>query len=173
MRYFFQIITVFICIVGCSDINKRDKISFKAPLSEIEDSIKVMNTLLNSYREVSYYIDDANILLIGTNEVGKIDSSFLAQIRLNPSNYTNMDVRIFTIILFLKNNEINSCFKHRELGVIVYDYKPTKEDSFEDVRYIVLNDGRLDINSSVFKNSQYILDKKGKLFLIAPIDRKR
>ena len=173
MGYFFQIIILCICITGCSNTSKRDKISFKVPLSEIEDSIKVMNSLLNSNREVNYYIDDANILIIGTTEVGKIDSLFLAQLRLNPSNYTNTDIRIFSIILFLKSNEINSCFRHRELGVIVYDYQPTKEDRFEDIRYIVLNDGKLDINSSRFKNSQYIVDEKGNLLLIAPIDRNR
>lgn len=172
MRYLFQLLFVLcICITGCS--NERDTISFKVSLSTIADSIKVMNSLLSPYNEVNYYIDDANMLLIGTKEVGKVDSVFLSKLKLNPLNYTNTDIRFFSIILFLKYNEINSCFRHRDLGVIVYDYKPTKDDRFEDVRYIVLDDGQLDTNSSRFKNSQYVLDRKDNLLLIAPVERNR
>jgi hypothetical protein len=174
MRYLFQLLFVLcICITGCSNTNERDTISFKVPLSTIADSIKVMNSLLSSYNEVNYYIDDANVLLIGTKEVGKVDSVFLSKLKLNPLNYTNTDIRIFSIILFLKYNEINSCFRRRDLGVIVYDYKPTKDDKFEDVRYIVLDDGLLDANSSRFKNSQYVLDRKDNLLLIAPVEKNR
>jgi len=175
MRYFVQIIlAIFICAVaGCSKTKERDIISFKVPLKEMEDTIEVMNFLLSSYNEVNYYIDEADVLQIGTNEVGKIDSLFLAKTKLNPSKYSNTDLRIFSIILFLKYNEINSCFRHRDLGVIVYDYKPTKDDRFEDVRYIVLDDGQLDTNSSRFKNSQYVLDRKDNLLLIAPVEKSR
>src|SRR5690606_19729709 len=112
-------------------------------------------------------------LLIGTKEVGVVDSVFLSKLKLNPLNYSNTDIRFFSIILFLKYNEINSCFRHRDLGVIVYDYKPTKDDRFEDVRYIVLDDGQLDPSSSRFKNSQYVLDRKDNLLLIAPVCRKK
>lgn len=174
MRYLLQLLFLLcICVAGCGNTNKRDTISFKVPLSVMADSIKMMNSLLSTYNEVNYYIDDANVLLIGTKEIGKIDSSFLAHLKLDTSNYTKTDLRIFSIILFLKSNEINSCFRHRDLGVIVYDYRPTKDDRFEDVRYVVLDDGQLDINSSRFKNSQHILDKKDNLLLIAPIDKRK
>jgi hypothetical protein len=174
IRYFVQIILaiVFCTLAGCSNTKERDTISFKVSLKAMEDTLKVMNFLLSSYNEVNYYFDEANVLLIGTNEVGKIDSLFLAQIKLKPSKYSNTDLRIFSIILFLKSNEINSCFRHRNLGVIVYNYKPTKDDKFEDVRYIILNDGQLDTNSNMFRNSQYIIDKKDNLILIAPIDKR-
>ena len=139
----------------------------------MEDSLKVMNSLLSSYSDFNYQIDESNVLLIGTNKVGKIDSSFLSQIKLNPLKYSNSDRRIFSIILFLKSNEINSCFRYLDLGVIVYDYKPTKEDLFEDIRYIIFNDGHIDTNSNRFKNSHKILDTKDKLLLIAPIDKRK
>jgi hypothetical protein len=172
MRYLFQLLFVLcICVIACSDLKERDTISFKVPISTIADSIIVMNSLLNSYNEVNYYIDDDNMLLIGTKEVGRVDSVFLSKLKLNPLNYTNTDIRFFSIILYLKNNEINSCFRHRDLGVIVYDYKPTKDDKFEDVRYIILDDGQLDTNSSKFKNSQYVLDRKNNLILIAPFEK--
>lgn len=170
MRYLLLFV-LCICISGCSNTNERNTISFKVSLSTIADSIKVMNSLLSAYNEVNYYIDDANMLLIGTKEIGKVDSVFLSTLKLNPLNYSNTDIRIFSIILFLKNNEINSCFRHRDLGVIVYDYKPTKDDRFEDVRYIVIDDGQLDTNSSRFKNSQYVLDRKDNLLLIAPVEK--
>lgn len=174
MKYLFKTILILcICTVGCNNINNRDKISFKVPSSEIKDSLKVINSLLSSYSEINYYIDDANILTIGTNKIGKIDSLFLSQLKSSPSNFKNTDSRILSIILFLKNNGINSCFRHRDLGIIVYDYKPTKEDRFEDVRYIVLNDSQLDINSIRLKNSQFILDKKDSLLLIKPIDKSK
>jgi hypothetical protein len=172
MRYLFQLLFVLsIYFTGCSDINEKDTISFKVSLSTIADSIKMMNSLLSSYKEVNYYIDDANILIIGTKEVGRVDSEFLSKLKLNPLNYTDTDIRFFSIILFLKENEINSCFRHRDLGVIVYNYKPTKDDEFEDVRYIVLDDGQLDTNSIRFRNSQHVLDRKDKLLLIAPIEK--
>jgi hypothetical protein len=168
MKYFFQAILFFcICIIGCRNVSDRDKIVFKVPLSEIEDSIRVMNSLLNSYNEVNYYIDDENNLFVGTNGIGKIDSIILHQIKSNPLNFTNTDIRIFSIILFLKNNRINSCFRHRDIKAIVYDYNPTKKDRFEDVRYIVLNENQLYINSNEF----HILDKKDNLLLITPVLR--
>lgn len=166
----YLIIALSILFVCCKKTDNRDTISFKDRLSDIEDSIKVMNNLLSPYQEVNYYIDDANILSFGTKEVGKIDSSSLNQFKNAPSKYTNTDIRIFTIILFLKSNDINSCFRHRTLDNIVYDYKPTKDDRFEDVRYIIMDDGQIDSNR--FRNSHKILDKKNKLILIAPIERK-
>lgn len=175
MRHLFQLLLALcICVAGCRNINERDTILFKASLSEVTDSIKVMNSLLSSYKEFNYYVDDANKLLIGTKEVGKIDSVFLSKLKLKQSNYTNTDIRIFAIILFLKSNEIKSCYRDRDLGVIVYDYKPTDDwDEFEDIRYIVLDDGQLDINSSQFKNSYKVLDKDNNLLLIAPVEKNR
>jgi len=173
MRYLFQILIVLFIIAGCINKNERNTISFSASLSTIADSIKVMNTFLSSYNEVNYYIDDANTLLIGTKKIGKIDSIFLSKLKLNRQNYTNTDIQFFAIILFLKNNDINSCFKHRTLGVIVYDYKPTKDDRFEDVRYIVLDDEQFDTNSIGFKKFYYVLDRKDDLVLIAPIEKSR
>lgn len=172
MKYLLQLLLALcIYLTGCNDANEKNTISFKVSNSLIADSIKVMNSLLSSYNEVNYYIDDANILIIGTKEVGRVDSEFVSKLRLNPLNYTNTDIRFFSIILFLKENEINSCFRHRDLGVIVYDYKPTKDDEFEDVRYIILDDGQLDTNSYGFKNSQHVLDRKDNLILIAPIEK--
>jgi len=175
MRYLFQLIFVLcVCITGCSNTNERDTISFKVSLSTIADSIKVMNSLLSSYNEVSYYIDDANMLLIGTKEVGKVDSVFLSKLKLNPLNYTNTDIRIFSILLFLKHNEISSCYRDRDLGVIVYDYKSIEDwDEFDDIRNIVLDDGQINMNSSRFKNSQKVLDRKDNLILIAPVEKNR
>jgi hypothetical protein len=171
MRHFiYPIIVLSILFVCCKYTNTRDTISFKDRLSDIEDSIKVMNNLLNPYQEVNYYIDDENILSFGTKEVGKIDSSSLDHLKKDPSKYTNKDIRIFAIILFLKRNDINSCFRHRTLDKIVYDYKPTKDDRFEDVRYIIFDDGQIDSNG--FRNSHKILDKKNNLILIAPIERR-
>ena len=172
-RLFKSLFILCFFITGCSNINERNTLSFKVSSSTIADSIKEMNSLLSSYNEVNYYIDDANVLFIGTKEVGKVDSAFISNLKSNPLNFTNTDIRIFSIIQFLKYNEINSCFRHRDLGVIVYDYKPPKDDSFEDVRYIVLDDGQLDTNSSRFSNSQYILDRKDSLLLIAPLEKKR
>ncbi len=169
MKYFFNAIFILcICTVGC---NNRNKISFKVPSSDIKDSIKVMNSLLGSFSEINYYIDDANILSIGTKKIGKIDSLFLSQLKSSPSNFNDTDIQTFSIILFLKSNGINSCFRHRDLGIIVYDYKPTKEDRFEDIRYVILNDGRVNINSNFFRNSYFILDKKDSLLLIEPKDK--
>lgn len=172
MRHFkYLIIVLSILFVCCKFTNTRDTIGFKDPLSDIEDSIKVMNNLLSPYQEVNYYIDDGNILSFGTKEIGKIDTSSLEQFKKDSLKYTNTDIRIFAIILFLKGNDINSCFRHRTLDKIVYDYKPTDDwDEFEDIRYIILDDGQIDSNG--FRNSHKILDKKNKLILIAPIERK-
>lgn len=167
----YFIISSCILFVSCSQTNTRDTIIFKTQSSEIEDSIRVMNILLSSYQEVNYYMDDANNLFIGTKEVGKINSSTLDQFKKS-SKYTKTDIRIFALILFFKNNDINSCFRHRDLDIIVFDYKPTRDDRFEDVRYIIFDDGQIDINSNRFRNSQKILDKKNKLILIAPIDKR-
>ncbi len=174
MGGFFKIIFILhLFFVSCSNTNNRNTITFKVPIAVMGDSIKVMNSLVNPYAEFNYYIDDVNVLYLSNHMIGKIDSSFLAQIKLKPSNYSKNDVRIFSLILFLKNNEINSCFKLTELGVLVYDYKPTKEDRFEDIRYILLENDHIDINSMRFRNSYITLDKKNGLILIAPIDKRK
>ncbi|MFZ7131342.1 MAG: hypothetical protein ACOWWR_03185 [Eubacteriales bacterium] len=158
---------LFIIITSCNSSNKRNVISFKVPAEQIADTIKVMNSIIGDLAEVNYYIDGNNILLFGTEEVGKLDSTFIIKAKKDTSKYSQTDIRLFNIILFLKQNEINSCFRHRDFGAIVYDYRPTKDDRFDDVRYIILQ-GDVDINSARFLNSQVVLDKKSNLFLIAP-----
>lgn len=172
MWKFFRILFSFgLLIASCSSPQSRDKISFKVPLVEIRDSLKMLDSLLRSYKDFYYDIDNPNILYIGTNKIGKIDSSFLSHVKTNPLIYSNNDLRIFSLILFLNTNEIKSCFKLTELGILVHDYKSTKEDNFKDIRYIVLED-KVDVNSWIFKHSYTTLDQKDGLVLIAPIDKR-
>ena len=174
MRSIFKIIfIVCFCISFYSCTHNRDKISFNAPVRVLEDSIKVMNSILSPYSEFNYYLDDRNVLYMATQKVGKIDSSFLAQTNSTTSKYTANDKRFFSIISFLKANEINSCYRERQLGVIVYDFKATKDDDFTDIRLVIIDDNQIDTKSVWFKKLYNILDKKEDLLLIAPIDYRK
>jgi hypothetical protein len=167
------IIIVLFLSITCQCTNDRNKISFNVPIVAMEDSIKVMNSILSSYSEFNYYLDDANVLYLGTNKVAKIDSNFLGQANSLHSKYTGNDKRFFSIILFLKANSINSCYRDKQLGVIVYDFKPTKDDRFEDIRLVIINDNQIDTKSMWFKKLYNILDDKEDLLLISPIDYRK
>lgn len=154
-------------VISCNISNKRNIISFKVPFEQVADSIKVVNNIFLHKSLINYYIYDDNTLLFGTKEIGVLDSMLINKAKQDTSIYSQMDIRLFNIILFLKKNGINSCFEHRDFGSIVYCYKSTEENIFDDTRYILLKND-IDSNSFNFFKSQKIIDQKGELFLVAP-----
>jgi len=171
MRYLIVIILASVVLFSnCEPSKERNKISFKSPINQISDTITFLNGYLSNYGEVNYYLDEYNLLRIDNNEIGILDTAFLNLKNLEVKGFTKTDQQIFQTILLLNRNGINSCFRHRNLGFIVYDYKPTIENEFTDIRYIVCSKSSLEEFSDRIEGYAYVLDYQEDLYLIGLID---
>ncbi len=167
MRYFNIIILATLVLLGsCEPSKERNKISFKCSTKQINDTITFLNGYLSNYSEVNYYLDENNLLRIDNVEIGILDSTFLKFENLKAKGYTKTDQQIFQTILYLRRNGINSCFRHRDLDFLVYDYKPTSENEFADIRYIVCSELYMDEILDIIEGYAYVLDHQADLYLI-------
>jgi hypothetical protein len=152
--------------------DNRNSISFDVSVSAIEDSLRVMKAIICSHEEGNYRIYDDYNLFIGGNKVAVLNSDFVAEASLDTVKFSKSDIRFFKLIIYLKNNKINYCYRDRSFGGIVHGYLPAKDDRFDNIREIILLDSSIDNCSIDFQTWVKILDRKGNLILTAPKEAK-
>lgn len=137
-----RIISIALCafLISCTGSVERNSISFESPFAEISDAIQYINLVSAHLDEVNYYIDDGNVLRSNNKIVGVLNDSFLSPNNLITNEISETDEKLFRAILLLKKNGIDAFFRHRVLAMLVYDYKPTEDNEFEDIRYLVYSE---------------------------------
>lgn len=148
--------------------SERDSITFKAPVKEVEDSIRTMNNLMKKLpidaEMINYFFDDENNLYVNNIKIGKVNS-FNSDTVATFKNMTTEEKKSFlTIAFFLKENEILGNHFDGLFNTWRYGYKPTADNSFRMYRDIFLKEPDTPLDD--IKQAHVFLDQKGDLILI-------
>lgn len=168
-RHNFILLTCFLLLILCCN-EKRNKISFRDDFEQVQETIKVISKLIKPFGEISYNFFDDRVLMKDSIKIGEINPNLIMHIRASKI-YPDSEIRIFSALLFLKNNGIVSCFKYREFGNIFFSYRRPSDLNFDDMRWIILADDKIDTLRS-FKRNFNEMDRKDNLILLSPIDRR-
>lgn len=74
------------------------------------------------------------------------------------------------LVLFLKKNFIESAYKDLKLNMYLFDYRGMESVEYNSLRELMLVDNKSDTLNGDFISYKRILDRKGKLILVAPKD---
>lgn len=177
----YSYVSFLLFLFACNGIaQERNKIVFQNPPDQVEDSIVVMNSFMDSLivrRVNNVFFDTENNLIINNKKMGRMaegDSiSFIYIVRQETGFSETQVMRFLSLALFLKDNFMTAWFKHGQYGIYFYVYKPTARNEYNDLRNIILFDERLyGIKGSMESESFKILDRVGNLVLITPATQK-
>ena len=149
---------------------ERNKIIFKVPQKDVQDSIYVMISFLKKfpiYKDdwACYFISDSNELFINYKKVKKIKDLYLENKNGNLDFLLDNEIiRFLNLVVFLNKNYLNSCdyFKNSNYIEFIYrDYIVEGDHNSDLLRFVTL----LSSNNILDSNRYQILDRKGNLIL--------
>jgi hypothetical protein len=162
---------------ACSKIPERNKIVFRDSVSVVQDSVRTMSYLMTKMREKevkNYFFTNDDSLVINNRRIGRMSNgdsiNFIKIVKEETGISENESLRLISLALYLKDNFINGCFKHRVFGVYFYVYRQTLANENSDQRYILLNDEKQKAIKGSGVESYKLLDQKYDLLLVAPAD---
>jgi hypothetical protein len=174
------LIFYFLFLGSCSSQSEvRNTISFKDSVTTVQDSIKLMTSYLDRIKDAdvkNLFFDHDDYLYINNVKIARMSIGdridFLDSVQHVTGLSKSDSYKLVSLALFLKDNNISACFKHHFFGEYFYEYRPTLENDYEDIRYILIYDESLkDLKGSDVISYQ-LLDRKQDLLLIAPADIK-
>lgn len=167
---------------SCSfgNASERNEIAFKNSAQSVQDSLEVMNAFMDRLPKdevINYFFDDENYLYLNSQKLtilNGIDYSHLLEMTDKLNSFSKQDIKHFvTIALFLKDNYMEGCYKHKVHGVYFYGYRQTEDNDYEDSRSIILIEkNALSVPASLSLSDQQLLDREDRLMLLAPKDVK-
>jgi hypothetical protein len=176
-------IAILVVVFNCVNCNRRveierDQISFDVPISDIRDSIIVMNRIMDKLnfaedqpRIISWFIMHNEKYIDINSHIFKIDS-------IKPEDLVVLDElsiherkRFLELIFYMISNELSSCrkdiFPHNMSMAYFYDYRNYLNSAEPHyLRNIVILDSINDINGQSFENYYKVLDKNAGLILL-------
>lgn len=164
-----------ITVCCTSSSNDRNRIVFKDSIDEVQDSLRLINTLLNKANEAevkNVFFDGNNFIYVNNVKVApmsvgdKID--FLGKVAQITGLSLSESFKLVSLARFLRDNYVSGCFKHRLFGIYFFNYRRTFENVFEDQRYILVFDQNTRRTKGSFIESYQLIDRKGDLVLLAP-----
>ena len=161
MKKYLSILFVFISI-SCSNPIEKNTIVFNDDLKEVENRLNETSVFLHELSQgelnKNYYFRK-DILFINNNRIGNIDS--ISYNKVSVPNLDKINTRKFIEnIKFLRKNEISSGYIDQSIGgIVLYTYRDN-DDTYNDIRHIVLIEAANNPNLKV-------LDKKRNLLLVA------
>jgi hypothetical protein len=179
-----KVLVVFIgaiFILGISLFSKfqiqplRNKIVFEDKIEAVADSMERMHFLLEKIPitgRVNYFMDREGNLYISNEKIGSLKGAIN-----NPTiredvafeKFTNQEINdFFNIMAFLYKNHIDAANLQNQVGEFLFTYRRTDENTFDDLREIMIVNSYQDTVSSGFKRTYQVLDKKSNLLLVAP-----
>lgn len=177
-------IAFFVCcllafwISSCSQVPDplRNKIEFNAETYQVADSLLRMEELLRKLspsQVLSSSTDIDGYLFVNGKKMGLLEFATKDSLTRNDPVFKNLleeDYSEFiSLSIFLLKNNIGYSMRDNLSGVFVHGYRETSENSYNDVREIIVN---VDVTSVNFLKRYQILDQKENLVLVAPIDAK-
>ncbi|WP_276374885.1 hypothetical protein [Chryseolinea sp. H1M3-3] len=181
-----QTVSVFVLLVyvliveSCAkNSENRNEIVFNNSVAMVQDSVKLMGHLLDQINDAevkNFFFDNEEYLFINNKKIGRMaigdKISFIDTVK-NVTGLNEIEsFKFVSLALFLKNNFISGCFKHRIFGIYLYNYKVTLENAYEDQRYIMVVEESTKKIKGSYVESYQIVDRKEDLLLIAPADIK-
>lgn len=147
-KILYLVIVMTAILSSCSyNDAERNKLVFINSIDEVQDSIRVMNSMLDIFIDdkiINYYIVDENYLYVNSKPVGKVFLNGLIQIKDSLSVLSELNKlqieRLTKIALFLKRNFICGAYKNVFFERYFYDYRPTPEVEYKDLRVIFYGD---------------------------------
>ncbi|NBW35358.1 MAG: hypothetical protein EBR30_10140 [Cytophagia bacterium] len=171
----FYLFAFVIAVNSCSQISEplRNKISFNDETSQVLDSIYIMEELLRKLPKgevISSFVDNDGYLFVNAKKIGLMKNALTNSLIRNDSifvNFTDKDYKRFiSITTYLLRNQIGYSMKNNLSGLFVHGYRETSENTYNDVREIMIY---VDTTSKNFKNYYQILDSKENMVLVAPL----
>jgi hypothetical protein len=116
----------------------------------------------------NYYFHGNN-LYINSSRVGNVDSIILDTVKAF-SRFSNSEkIKFMALTKYLVQNQITSGYLEQSLNIWLFEYRELPNGDFHDTRQIAAIRFQ---DSIILKSQSKILDRKNKLFLIAPKDAK-
>jgi len=169
---------MLLALKSCGQISDplRNKIVLNDEINEVSDLISNLESLLRKLSEnqvVSSSVDNEGYLYVNSKKLGLIKGALLDSAIRNDSifsAFTKNDYdRFITITIYLLKNHIGYSMRDNASGLFVHGYRETEENSYSDVRNIMVN---VDTTSAKFHKIYQILDRKENMVLVAPADAK-
>jgi len=167
--------TVFMSCGQMSD-PLRNKIDFPDNINQVSDSIKLMESLFKKipqHERINYFIDSEGNLYVNNKKLGALNEAFNNSSIRDDSvflDFSDMEYQKFiSIIVFLLKNNIDASVKDNTSGFFAFEYRKTPEYTYNDLRDIIID---VDTTAPLFVKRFQILDRKGNMILVAPIDVK-
>lgn len=163
---------------ACRQSSTRDKLIFIDSANEVQNSIIRLNLLMEKIITsdgINYFFDDSSYFYLNSKKLIVLKDTKNYSSLYSDSVFTNLDSAEIDVFihdaLFLKKNFINSVHKDQYFNVYFYSYKMTDENTFDDVRDIMIMDSSQKLPASDVEYHQ-LLDKKDRLLLVRPIDKR-
>jgi hypothetical protein len=173
---------LMLCIIFMGRHLERNKLIFKDPVEQVQDSIKVMIGLLDKMKSnadgiKNYYFDDANCFYVNAQRLFVITQNTRILLdtfyAFKDFNKEEME-RFIKLTSYLNDNYINDGGMN-SFGGYKFDYREMPENEFVQLRYIIYWENENESLPSDGVIEWEILDKRSKLILVKPvrIDLKR
>lgn len=165
---------ITLCSCGQNQSSVRNKIFVKNNVYELADSLAVIGSLLQRLPKdemINYFLDLDGNLYVNNRKLGPLKGAEKnMEIRQNSlfNTFSELEFqRFISLIKYMLGNNIDSSRKDNVTGTIIHEYRRTSENSFDDVREIIID---ADTLSTSFKKAFQVIDKKGRLTLVVPYD---
>ena len=166
LKFFFGVFCVL--FTSCNFYSKRDRIVFNDPIESVQDSIIVMNQLMDKIPAnyvKNYYFDDEGYLYINSKKLLLKKSNIYDTKCIDTckvfENFKPQEIKRFiSIAIFLEGNFFDG---HRDKA---YDYRRLIDGEYDDSRSIVYLENGFDQLIPTENYKPFLLDSKLKLYLI-------
>lgn len=173
-KYILFLLFPILVLFGCN--SGRDVIQFSDSTESVSDSLRAMKSLMIEISKTKsgyskYGFDSHGFLYI--NDRKPIDVFSLSESVdkiFKTEKYCQLEKRMVILALFLNSNYISGGYMDKTWGDYLFEYRPTKENSYYNLRYLVLCS---DIDIEMPKNPKerfVLLDRVGEISLVQPVE---
>lgn len=186
MKNIIIVIAIIIILLDSNSCKPKEKqldtLIFKDSTQQVEDSLLVLMQLASIIPGGcnKFYVGgdgySLNNLFVNEIKIKNIDSirdyNELKNYDVFKNHSANEIKRMIKLLHYLSDNYIDGLGRIHHLNKFIFDYHPLLHGRYEDSRSIFYLDDEELIKRNDFLSYYQILDRKGKLILVAPADVK-
>jgi len=156
----------------------RNKIVFEDDVNVVLDSLQKMNELMEKMptntRMVNYFMDREGYLYLGAEKIALLKGAInKPKVREDMAfeNFTDKEINeFFYLMAFLLKNHVDAANLEKPIDKFLFSYRRTDENSYNDLRDIMIVGSPYDTTTRYFKETYQVLDENLNLVLVAPSD---
>lgn len=155
----------------------RNQFVFEDNSQEVSRKVAEMESLMEKILKTgthNYFIDNKGYLYLGSEKIAPIKGAINnPEVRTDFTfkNFTDKEFRsFFYLMAYLTKNHISSSYRDKTIGRFVFTYRKIPDESYNDVREIMVVHNEQDTTNSNFKEAYQILDRRENMVLLAPSD---